>query len=410
MMISQPVRLLLFGFVLLHLPRFSYCGFQGMATRWSLYSPRRRLRSPPILLRPHVTAPSLSLFAVNGEMTAAAAEESIVVAKTYGNAATTLEDGPTDTTTMKNGKVITTTIGRLTHFTTEPIPVYIEDTDAYGIMYNANYLRAYDRALHSCSVVTTTTKSNDIDDGWSIVAVDKMRYKASPALGSSFVISGRLVSIQGSTETWDMEMKSPDESVIYNTATGVQIALPLKTTTNDQHLWLPPSPPLVPAAHAGGGNAVSYTSHDCFPTYRDEFDPHLTTHMSLSNVLNLMERARSNVLGGPDCLRRLQQDDNILTVITGFRDLALVDYDKALVSPLIPGRSNIRVETVVVTKRRGTMIDCYHTATLDGKNISGRHGMAQGVATLLAIDAITKRPVQQLPDWILQKIRESSEN
>lgn len=30
--------------------------------------------------------------------------------------------------------------------------VYIEDTDAYGVMYNSNYLRAYERALFTYSI------------------------------------------------------------------------------------------------------------------------------------------------------------------------------------------------------------------------------------------------------------------
>ena len=38
-----------------------------------------------------------------------------------------------------------------TTFHSPSFHVYIEDTDAYGVMYNANYLRAYERALHTVS-------------------------------------------------------------------------------------------------------------------------------------------------------------------------------------------------------------------------------------------------------------------
>lgn len=176
-----------------------------------------------------------------------------------------------------------------------------------------------------------------------------------------------------------------------------------------------------------------------FPTYRDEFDPHLTTHMPLSNIMNLFERARSNMLGGPDALRRLQCDHGILTVITGFTNLALIDDDnddndididddstaaaeQPLLLRLVPGKSAVTIDTGTVVKRRGTLIECSQTASLvDDDNTEStsitsrtngcdgtrqrRRRIAQGVATLLAIDAVTKRPVSRLPDWVLLKIR-----
>ena len=34
-------------------------------------------------------------------------------------------------------------------FRTNPTPLYLEDTDAYGVMFNANYMKFYERALQT---------------------------------------------------------------------------------------------------------------------------------------------------------------------------------------------------------------------------------------------------------------------
>ena len=57
-----------------------------------------------------------------------------------------------------------------TTFHSPSFHVYIEDTDAYGVMYNANYLRAYERALHTVSfkppsyVTSFRSDGDDHDD------------------------------------------------------------------------------------------------------------------------------------------------------------------------------------------------------------------------------------------------------
>ena len=78
-----------------------------------------------------------------------------------------------------NGEAVIDATTTVTTFQSSPMQVYIEDTDAYGIMYNSNYLRCYDRALHAT-----------VDhEGWAIVSVDRQKFAASPGLGQEFVIA-----------------------------------------------------------------------------------------------------------------------------------------------------------------------------------------------------------------------------
>lgn len=404
-------------------------------------------------------------------------------------------------------------------FTTPKTQVYIEDTDAYGVMYNANYLRAYDRALHTATTGRTTSmlwhNTNNNHDGSGIQpdkdnnngtapptlmmiliqSVAKMRYKASPALGSTYVISGtrrcggssssdRCNSSSSSmvedknaagafsVETWDLEMTSEDGSSIASSSSSNETSME-RISYNPEAKTITAAttttPPPTDSATSIEKNAIdevtvaSKRSTDSFPIHRDELDtifhgslslPRMTpppttdhhhhqqqnpsSYLPLFRVLNLMERARSNLLGGPDALRRLQEEHGILTVITGFTDLKLLwptfvplsattaqptDGDtnhqpvRFFLPVVVPGKTRVAMDTDTIWKRRGTVLECIQTAyyITDGSDYgseSYKVPVARGIASLLAIDAVTKRPVRQLPDWVEAMVLngESDEN
>lgn len=255
--------------------------------------------------------------------------------------------------------------------------VFIEDTDAYGVMYNGNYLRAYDRALHMTSIDTNTGTPVLQHDGWSIVSMEQQKFKSSPPLGGAFLIEGTLRDSTEYEEIWDMVMKSEDGATVYNTASGVKIVRPFVVDSDPQH-WIPRPEPL----EANLGVSIA---DDIFQTYRDEFDPHLKTHMPLRNILNLFERSRSNWLGGPDELCRLQEEDGLLFVVTSMEKLSLVDCE----TTTWPGQ-DVTIETAFNVKRRGMVIECRHTAKL------GEEPVAQGIVNIMTINADTRRPTSTL--------------
>jgi acyl-CoA thioesterase FadM len=283
--------------------------------------------------------------------------------------------------------------------------VYIEDTDAYGIMYNANYLRSYDRALHLTTTATSNNNNNNNSnsnlntlmtsqhEGWSIVSMGLQKFSASPKLGGDFVVQATLKDSTDHLEVWDMQMNSPDGAIVYNTVKNLQIAKPKEELGNRFSLlqdveafWMDDAttPP---------------TKLDTFTIYRDEIDAHWTGHLPLRNVLNLFERARSNFFGGPNNLARLQQEDGILSVVTSIGDCSLID-DHGV--ECYPGQQ-VTVETSIVVKRRGMVVECWQTLrTADESGESRR--LAQGKVKLMMLDAKTNRPTYKLPSWVQEKL------
>jgi hypothetical protein len=108
----------------------------------------------------------------------------------------------------------------------------------------------------------------------------------------------------------------------------------------------------------------------------------------------LFERSRSNALGGPEALRRLEQDPihPVIIVVTSITDLTLVDEGTFL----LPGQV-VAVETAMVVKRKGMVIECYQTLR---STSSPSARLAQGKVSLMMLDAKSRRPTTKLPDWV----------
>lgn len=283
--------------------------------------------------------------------------------------------------------------------------VYIEDTDAYGVVYNTNYVRAYERALHGfgtlpilSSPLGASTTSHELlhQQDWCTVKVEKQRFQKSHALGGNFVVtgtrrssssssSGSIVDNASSTsrhEVWDVEMTNEECGTIYNSAT--------LTIGTD----LPSPPPL----RLDG--AMLPTTKDDFVLYRDEFDINLPGRLPLRNVMNQFERARSNGLGGPDSLRRLQHEDGLIFVVTNIEEASLIHNDAVVCRPGM----HVTVTTAIQVKRRG-MMRFLHTMWAADTNGTPQR-VAQAVVVLMTLDAETRKPTSVLPDWLKDRLAE----
>lgn len=261
-------------------------------------------------------------------------------------------------------------------FQSAPIKVYIEDTDAYGVIYNANYLKFYDRALQDAQGPEET-----------VVGIRRQKFRASPSLGDEFVIEGVLKAIdEAERQVWDFSMKSLDGATVYHSAEQAVVV-----SSGWSANWLPPV--------AAFADTKKTKLVDSFTAYRDEFDPHLKSHLPLHGVLKHFERIRTNSLGGPTKLRELQEDHGLLFVLTGIKDLHLVDHSS-------PGtvllNEKLRVEATFAVRRGGMRIDVYQT-------LFSSHGdrIAQGVISLTTINKDTFRPTSKLPPWLLERLMES---
>jgi acyl-CoA thioesterase FadM len=269
-------------------------------------------------------------------------------------------------------------------FCSPVMKVFIEDTDAYGIMYNVNYLRSYDRALY----LSVEAQSKIEDDSWSIVSLGHQKFLASPALGADFIIQGRSKQHESSTlRIWDLQMTSPDGATVFNIATDLKIAIPKETNTDNMFSLRLTEPFEVK-------EAATKTSLDEFVIHRDEIDAHWTGHLPLRNVLNLFERSRSNLLGGPDNLQRLKENDGILVVVTSVSDCSLIDENVS-----VHAGQQVIVETASVIKRKGMIVECFQTL----KSACGSR-LAQGKITLVMISDARRRPTSKLPAWLKEKL------
>jgi len=255
-------------------------------------------------------------------------------------------------------------------FTSPITQVYIEDTDAYGMKYNANYLRSYERALNGAQVGSDSILSKHPD--WALTKVTNQKFKSTTALGGNFVIEGTLVKRSDDSEVWDLIMKCPESKTVYNSAT-VTVGLPLSYSD------------VEPVVVDDTQDDIATSHHDTL--HRDEFDPHHPNHLPLRSVLNLCERSRSNYIGGPDALSRMKEEDDTIVVVTSIDDLCSFQQHSY-------PRQRVRVDTKFVPKRKGLLCEARHYLFDDETD----EPIAQAFVTMVALNATTKRPTEW-PLW-----------
>jgi hypothetical protein len=237
----------------------------------------------------------------------------------------------------------------------------------------------------------------DRHEDWAIVQVQDQKFKSSPKLGGMYCVHGALVEHEEDKEIWDLTMQENEEknSTIYNSA---------RLTIAHPGVYAKPKKVLLSDDDEKNGAAKEMTTHkDLFRLFRDEFDVHFPTHIPLRNVLNLFERSRSNFLGGPDGLRKLQEEHRLLFVVTKVDDLCkfpcVEDGDVGAGSYLKAGQL-VLVHTDFEVKRKGMIMEFYHT--LKANNVP----IAQATVSLMTLDADTFKPTSNLPDWLWEILHE----
>ncbi|MGK3748723.1 MAG: hypothetical protein ACI8RD_001015, partial [Bacillariaceae sp.] len=81
-------------------------------------------------------------------------------------------------------------------FTSPKFRIYIEDTDAYGVMYNSNYLRSYERALSHVPRQNNLQQPPDRNRRTVLTSITNQKFRSSPALGEEYIIRGELIRVQ----------------------------------------------------------------------------------------------------------------------------------------------------------------------------------------------------------------------
>jgi len=224
--------------------------------------------------------------------------------------------------------------------------IYIEDTDCYGLMYNGNYIRSYERALRRVAYEIKDFSNQRISIGllqynWHIICSTAHKFKASPTLGGEYIIYGEKINRNDQAkdneslrEIWSMKMvhftgdhtTKKQQEKVYNTA-EVTIATLSSPSLFQQDLHSILKPLNYPVTQQD----ICVTEFAFIPDL-DEFNLYARDYrnnfLSLRSVLNFFERSRSLSLGGPDILKRMQEDDRILWVVAAINDLVLINLCK----------------------------------------------------------------------------------
>ena len=300
-------------------------------------------------------------------------------------------------------------------FQSPKFKVYIEDTDAYGVIYNSNYVRAFERALLQyaplSSSVTDTDESMARNKRWILSSIHNQKFRSSPALGEEYIIRGELID----DYTWEVEMITENESgvIVHNSA---QVGLTLginPLTSNDTTL-----------------NQNGKVLENRYTPYHDEFEHHNFDEVNsnhkyyipIRNAMNFFERSRSDFLGGPDGLRKMQVEDDVIWLVASVENGTLFPGDESLdpevgdfrpedkmktlpastdsIFEVSPGKE-VLVETSFTVKRRGMIVECHHTLWMDKD--SRKKLLAQATCVMVAVHGSTKRPTSKLPQWLLDK-------
>ena len=319
-----------------------------------------------------------------------------------------------------------------TTFLSPKFQVYIEDTDAYGVMYNSNYVRAFERALLRYAPLDSIREDNKstLDSKkWILSSIRNQKFRSSPTLGEQYMIRGELVESanDGCMQTWELELitKNDSDDVVHNSAcvtmTSGDHSSSLQVLTLDQNCKI---------------------DEKIYTPFHDEFDHHILNNNSsdhnyyipIRNAMNFFERSRSDALGGPDSLRKMQVEDDLIWVVTGVEngrlffgddcwqhenfisDVSVDDYlpedamrhisagtiDKSSFS-VSPGK-DVMVKTVFDVKRRGMILDCHHTLWM--KSAEQKQLLAQATCIIVALKGSTRRPTSKLPQYVLDIFKE----
>lgn len=326
----------------------------------------------------------------------------------------------------------------LTSFKSPPMQLYIEDTDAYGVKYNGNYIRSYERALHQFHTqydyINVNGEEDDQqrhvpllmqDQDFHLTKVTRHKFKSSPTLGSSYYIVGRLLLDHDNAdnadnaddaklqeETWSLEMlqcstADADTDTNSDSDTDTPTPTPKPIIYNTAIVTIASSTSSIPTTTSHTITSTQATPtptfQDTFTIHRDEFDIHMPNAIPIQTALNLFERQRSNGLGGPQMLKQMQEEYNLLWVVTSIDDLVIFPYignGNGTRNAMVRPGMQVVVRSFVKAKRRGMIIECQQEVVATFGTEKEEVTLAKGVVTICAIDSVKGRPTSNIPQHV----------
>ena len=242
--------------------------------------------------------------------------------------------------------------------------VFIENTDAMGIVLNSQMPRMMERALIGAGI------------GDRLASANIMKYRASSILGDEL--------------TWDVLSSKKDDGTVkvtcINDAEKLLFSASKVSTT------------LAPRKIFNKEETKKYQFCSHFRVWDDEllYDDKGSTLSTLTNF-NLFERARTNILGGPTALRALMEGDkeakgipNVNVVVVRVKNYRLYDHD--MKEPKLIEEEPLTEVLTNIEHLGGGMLDFHQVAVCSGSSPSQL--ISSATITCLCVDAVTNSPAE----------------
>ena len=328
--------------------------------------------------------------------------------------------------------------------------VYIEHTDAYQVVYHANYFkflaRGREEALFGArggEIVAALTSEGSKGGGTSsdgdatpfLVAAPTTRARAarfaSPAtLGDDLIVTSAVIEVDANEKTVVFEQTVLDAATRETrfAATTTVVALfssfadgddggETRAFGTDHPTWLALNAAEKRSAPLGTERGGATPSHANESAGRETFATKITLHREElgrgefgfceADVLRFFERNRTDAIGGSAALARLKDERGIIVVVSGMEDIAFAPGGmRALVAREKTKKAPPRLRTVfsrceTSVKRRGLQIAFAHelvAAPTEGPDADAWSSeavvLARAEVTCTCLSAETGRPVR----------------
>ena len=255
--------------------------------------------------------------------------------------------------------------------------VFIEDTDCYGVVYNSNYLKFFDRARQAALGVAPLAARQRDGEVLRLLENTEMKLSGSAVLGQEIEVLSSFAPSASDAAVTDWQQTLACKK------TGAVLASSMASTFL-QSRGSTSSPPL--ASRLLPGPAPKYTCE--YMVWLDEIDGR--QQLSDVSILKMFERNRNTALGGPTRLSRLQEE-GCLIVVTHINDL------KVDISQTVDPGTKLQVQSTCANRK--------FKFTFEQEIIQpGRTTpLAQAQVTCFSIASDTKKPTSP-PLWVLEEL------
>lgn len=271
-------------------------------------------------------------------------------------------------------------------------PVYIEDTDCFGVVFYANYFRYFQRAAAAArSSLPGLLRPPDgsPEPALALVAIEQARFAAPARLGDAVEISTQVRP--GPQPMLRLSQVAQVAGAVCVSADALYVPV-----TADSVIRMQPPPPLDQAASLSLSIAA----------FEDELTgppppwlPAGSQCMSAFDVLRWLERGRTMSIGGASGLEALQAT-GVLVVVARIDAFAL-DLGAAAAACLGGGARALEARTAVSLQSRGRRV-VFDQQILDTRSGASRP-LAWGRITCVCADAVTKKLIT-VPERLIAQL------